>query len=322
MRRRRPGIAALLLVFLFAGDVPAQETREHELPDLEEEVGVMKHLRARMTLANRFVGSADFGDFEASSNQPEGRLRVDMPVARNMALRLMATGRALLYDFDGSTSDFASRDDPFDGLYSASLRLQGGYLFAEDQTLFRDDERWALIVQGGARSSWEGGSPFVEGLRGGGSLAAGYRIADWLEIAAGVSLASRLTRSGVRVAPLFEFDWRINDAWTLKNYGLGLQLERKLGRHLAIYARARLEGSRYRLGDRGGEIGRGTLGVRQVPAGLGLDWRIARFVRLRLLAGAIAYQRLQLRDEDDNRIGEVTAEDASPYVSIRIDLRH
>ena len=57
-----------------------------------------------------------------------------------------------------------------------------------------------------------------------------------------------------------------------------------------------------------------------VPA-LGVDWRIARAFRLRLLAGAIAYHRLRLRDDDGDRLGTVTADGPSPYVSLRFDLR-
>jgi hypothetical protein len=318
-RWQRCSIAFLLV--LAAGAARAQETREHELPDLEDEVGILDHMKLRLTLANRFVGSADFGAFDASSNQPEGRLRLDVPVARNAIVRLMATGRALLYDFDGPTAAFASGDDPFAGLYSVGLRLQAAYLFDERPTLFHDDERWAVVVQGGALSRWEGGSDVADGLRGGGSIAAGYRIGEWLEIAAGVTLGSRLNRSGVGVSPLLEFDWRISDTWKLKSYGLGLQLERSLGERFTVFARARAEGSTFRLEDRGGTVGKGTLSVRQVPAALGIDWRIARFLKIRLLAGAIAYHRLRLRDEDRNRIGHVTADGASPYVTLRIDLR-
>jgi hypothetical protein len=320
MKRWQRCVIAFLLL-LASGAARAQETREHELLDLEEDVGVLEHMKLRLTLANRFVGSADFGAFDASSNQPEGRLRLEVPVARNAIVRLMATGRALLYDFDGSTAGFGSGDEPFERLYSAGLRLQAGYLFDEGQTLFRDDERWAVVVQGGANSSWEGGSDIADGIRGGGSIAAGYRIGDWLEIAAGVSLGSRLSRGGIGVSPLLEFDWQISDAWKLKSYGLGLQLERSLGERFTVFARARAEGSKYRLDDRGGTIGKGTLSVRQVPAALGVDWRISRFAKIRLLAGAIAYHRLRLRDENRTRIGQVTADGPSPYVTLRIDLR-
>lgn len=312
----------MAVVLLLSGAAAAQEVREHELPDLDEEVGILDRTKLRLTLADRFVGSADFGSFDASSHQPEGRLRVELPVARDTLVRFMASGRALLYDFEGGAGGFGGDGEPFGNLYSAGLRLQAGRLLPEGWTLFSDGERWALVVQGGARASWEAGADVVDGLRGGGSVAAGYRLRDRLEVVAGVTLGSRLVGSGVGVRPLLEFDWRINEAWKLRSYGLGLQLERRLGERWTVFARTRLEGSRYRLADRGGEDAPAALGVRQLPAALGVDWRLARALKLRLLAGAVAYHRLQLRDEDGDRTEHVRADGPSPYVTLRFDFRH
>jgi hypothetical protein len=314
------GLLVLASCLFAAAAARAQETRDHELPDLEEEVGVLDYLKLRLTLADRFVGKSDFGAFEASSNQPEGRLRIEMPVAKNVGIRLMGTGRGLLYDLDGTTSDFLP-GATFDEFYNANLRLQGAYLFDEDWTLFSDQERWALIVQGGAGWSWEDGSDPNDGLRGGGSVVAGYRLGDTLELAAGISLGSRFLKGGVGVFPLIEFDWRINKDWKLKSYGVGLQLERILGENLSLFARARFEGTTYRLDDRGGSVGKGTLRARQVPAGLGIQWRIARFLRIRLIAGAIAYNQLRVKNQATDTIATVTGTPA-PYASLRIDLRN
>jgi hypothetical protein len=318
---RLAGLYAALAALALPATVGAQETREHELPDLEEEVGYLDYVKLRLTLANRFVGNADFGAFEATSNQPEGRLRVDFPVTHNLGMRLMGTFRALIYDFDGDHSAFLP-GDPFDALLSAGLRLQAAYLFDEDQTLFSDDERWALVVQGGARSAWEQGSRMDDGLRGGGSIAAGYRLGDTLEIAAGVSVGSRVLRSGVAVGPLIEFDWRINEDWKLKSYGLGLQVERRLGEQLVVFARARSEGSSYRLADRDGALGKGALSVRQVPAALGLRWRPLDFLSIQIQLGAIAYNKMKLRNSNDDTVGSVTASGPSPYATLRFDVRH
>ena len=71
MRRRSSCLTLALL--LVVGSARAQETREHELPNLEEEIDALDDVKVRLTLANRFVGNADFGTFEATSNQPEGR---------------------------------------------------------------------------------------------------------------------------------------------------------------------------------------------------------------------------------------------------------
>ena len=302
----------------------AQETRGSEFPDLEEdELGVLDVLKVRLTLAERYIGNADFGSFDATTHQPEARLRVSMPLSRKAAVRLIGTGRALLYDIDGSSNLFGTgvtTDKPFDNLYSWGLRLQGAYVFDPEWTAFSEDERWLLLLQGGVRATWEGGSDMGDGLRGAGSIAAGYRLGDRLEVAAGISLGSRLLRSGVGISPLLEFDWRINEDWKLKSYGTGLQLERTLTDDWIVFTRARLEGSSFRLADRGGAVGKGSLRVRQVPVGLGVQWKPLRMLRLRLTAGVVAYNQMRLKNENNDIVTRITS-DPAPYVAFRVDLR-
>jgi len=300
-----------------------QETREHDFPDLDRDVGMLKHVKLRLKLANRFIGQADFGSFEVNSYQPEGRLTLTVPVAKNAGVRLLGTGRVILYDFDG-VSDLAGEspgsEKPFDALNSWTLRLQGAYLLDEDATLFSDKERWSILVDAFGKARWEAGSDVSDALTWGGTLALGYKLAKRLEVAAGLSIGTKLMESGIGVSPFIEVDWRINDDWSLRSYGMGLQVERTLTERLALFARARLEGSSYRLDDRGGSIGKGSIQVRQLPAGLGLRWDLARRVRLTTALGAIAYHRLRVKDEDEDVVGSETA-DPSPYVMVRFDLR-
>lgn len=308
----------LAIVFLVgaAGTAIGQETRDHDLPELGFDLGRLGRVKPRVTLADRFVGGADFGSFRASSNQPEGRVQLNLRLAHEVSVRVVSRGRALLYDFDGPVGGI----DPFDDLFSVGLGIQSGYLLPERWTLFSEGERWALVAETGMRASWEGSSAWTRGLRGGGSLAAGYRLGDRFEAAAGFTLLSRLTGSGVRAVPLLEFEWQIDDAWTLGSYGVGLQLERKLGKRVALFGRARYERSRFRLGDRPG-LGRGTMRVFQVPVGVGVDWRITSFLRLRVLGGVMAYNRLEQRAENNDLVGRVTAQGASAYGAVRLDLR-
>jgi hypothetical protein len=323
-RRTPPWLLATALLLIAAPHAAfGQETREHDFPDLDREVGVLKHVKVRLKLANRFIGQADFGSFKADSYQPEGRLAVTVPVAKNAGVRLLGTGRVILYDFDG-VSDLAGEgtrsEKPFDALNSWTLRLQGAYLLGEDATLFSDEERWSILVGAYGKARWETGLDISEALTWGGTLAAGYKLGERLEVAAGLSIGTRLIRDGVGVSPLIEVDWRINDNWTLRSYGVGLQLERVLTESLMLFARARLEGRSYRMDDRGGAIGKGRIQVRQLPTGLGLRWDVARRFRLTAAVGAIAYQRLRVKSEDNEIIGSETAE-PSPYVMVRFDLR-
>jgi hypothetical protein len=300
-----------------------QETREHDFTDLDRDVGLLKHVKLRLKLANRFIGQADFGSFEAVSYQPEGRLKLTVPVAKNAGLRLLGTGRVIIYDFDGASNlagDSPGSEDPFGSLNSWTLRLQGAYFLDEDVTLFSDKERWSILVDVFGKARWESGSDLSDALTWGGTLALGYKLAERLEVAAGLSIRTRLLRDGIGVSPLIEVDWRINDDWRLRSYGVGLELERRLTERFRLFARARLEGRSYRLEDRGGTIGKGRIQVRQLPTGLGFRWDLTRRFRLTAALGAIAYHRLRVKSEDDETIGSETA-DPSPYVMIRFELR-
>ena len=70
---------------LAAAPALAQETREYDLPTLEEQVKEERSLtelvKIRFKASNRFVGLADFGDYRANSYQPEARLKVTVPLA-------------------------------------------------------------------------------------------------------------------------------------------------------------------------------------------------------------------------------------------------
>jgi len=318
------GIASTVLLASSPQLCKAQETRGSEFPDLDEQPGVLDYVKARLTLAERYVGNTDFGAYSATSHQPEGRLRVTVPVSKNAALRLMGGGRALLYDFEGPTDFFEPGplpERPFGNLYSWEFRVQSAYLFSEDQTLFFDDERWLLLLQVGTKSGWESGAEMKDGLRIGGSVAVGYQLSDRLELAAGISIGSRLLKDGVRVSPLIEFDWRISDKWRLRSYGIGLQLEYALIEDLLVFTRARFESNSYRLDERPGVVGSGSLQVRQAPVGLGVQWRPWRFLRLRFIGGVVAYNRLRVKDEDDNTLAKRRS-DTAPYFALRVDLSY
>jgi hypothetical protein len=312
---------------MLAFGASAQETREYDLADLEEQVGeegsYLDHVKVNFKASNRFVGMADFGDYRANSYQPEGRFKVTLPVAKNAGIRLMGTGRMLRYDFDKDRANLGigtRSDGPFDDLYSWTARLQGAYLLDENLTLFSSRERWSLLLDTFVRSRWEQGADMSDGVTGGAGLAIGYKLGRKLEVAAGVSLRSKLSGNAIGVRAFAEFDWRINDDWKLSSQGLGLQLERRLGERFTVFGRARWEGSTFRLDDRGGNIGRPRLKIRQLPVGVGLWWNIGRSLRVTTLGGVMAIHRLRVEDDDGHEIDTDTA-NPSPYFLVRIDFR-
>jgi hypothetical protein len=267
------------------------------------------------------VGAADFGSFEANSNQPEARVRIDIPVAENAGFRIQGTGRMILYDFRGDSSLAGSVSDeaPFRDLYSWDTRIQGAYLLDEELTLISEEERWALLAQAGVGADWEESSSMNESLRPNGGVALGYRWRDRLEVAVGITLSEELLEGGVQVGPLVEFDWRITDAWTVRSHGLGLQVERRINESWVVYAQGRLEGRSFRLADRGPGIGRGVLHLDQLPVGIGVQWKTGH-LRVRALLGGMFLQEIEIEDENGNRVDRERAP-PSPYVTLRFDLR-
>lgn len=305
----------------------AQETREYDLPRLEDDVRQERSLgdliKVGVKASNRFVGVADFGDYRANSYQPEFRVRLTAPLAENVGIRLMGTGRVLHYDFDDSDADLGigrTSGGPFDDLYSWTARLQGAYLGDESWTLFSESERWSLLLDLFIRAGWEKGASVSDAVRGGTSAAVGYRLGKTLELALGVSVRTKLRTGSLSVAPVAEVDWRINDQWKLSSQGMGLQLERRLGERFTLFTRARWEGSSYLLDDRGVGIGDAFLRIRQLPAGVGFWWNAGRHLRITALAGVMAIHKLRVEDEKGREIDTDTA-DPSPYFLVRFDLK-
>lgn len=323
--RSRLLLAAALCVL--APAALAQETREYDLPDLDKSVREESSLRDRVELSlkasNRFVGMADFGDYRANSYQPEFRLKLTTPLAENVGVRLMGTGRILHYDFDGGDADLgigSVSNGPFDDLYQWNARLQGAYLIDHGWTLFSPKEHWALLGESFVRASWEKGAAMGDSLGGGGSLAVGYRLGRKLELALGASMRTRLRNGKLAFTPVAELDWRIDDDWKLSSQGMGLQIERRLGERFTAFGRARLESNNYLLGDRGSEIGDAYLRIRQLPAGLGLWCNVGRHLRLTALGGVMALHRLRVEDQHGREIDSDTAS-PSPYFMLRFDFR-
>jgi hypothetical protein len=320
-------VLATCLLGLVPAAALAQETREYDLPELDKEVrqetSIGDLVKVGLKASNRFVGLADFGDYKANSYQPEFRAKVTAPVARNAGIRLMGTGRVLHYDFIDGESDLgigSVSGGPFDSLYNWTVRLQGAYLLDEDRTLFSKREQWSLMTDLSARAAWEQGANMGDTVGGGGSLAVGYRLGRTLELAAGVSLRTSLRTGKLKVGPIAEFDWRINDRWKLSSQGLGLKLARRIGERFTLFTRARLEGSSYQLADRGGNVGDAFLRIRQVPVGLGLQWEGKRDLRVTTLGGVMAVHQLEVKNRHGSTIDRDSAR-PSPYFLIRFDLK-
>jgi hypothetical protein len=305
---------------------PADE-RGGTLGRFEEDAELARARRAfsafRLRGNARFVPHSDFGEFETTYYQPGGRFKLTVPVSTNAALRLLVRGHAAIFDFHDVETDLfgpVSSSDPFDDLYNTTFRLQGGYQLPTEASLLHDDERWSFVGEGFVKARWEAGASFGDGVDGGGALAVGYKIGDWLELALGASIQTRMLKSSVSVSPVFEAKWRFADHWTIASRGRGAEIEYSFREGLAAFVTGRMEGNSYRLADRGGAIGQGRLKQRQIPVALGVRWDFVDYMRLTATAGAMAYQRIKIQNENRDTVSKVTA-DATPYFEIRFDLR-
>lgn len=311
---------------LLAGVGSAQEDEERDLSEFVREipeVDLLDQVKVRLKFRSEFVPDADFGSFSIDQYRPEVKLKVTLPVSSQMGLRIIASHRVEVFDFDGTSNLFGlgpTSSDPFDELHGSTLRLQGAYLFDDCCALFADDERWSLLGEGFWTARWEAGADLGSGSRGGGALAVGYRLPGLLDLTLGVRLSSKLLNNGVSVSPFVEFGWQISDRWSLRSGGMDAQLEYRLLDPLTLFAVGRYESQSYRLDDRPGGVGKGRVRIRRVPTGLGLRWNALPWLRITTTAGAMVWQELRVEDHDDNSLSSPTA-DPAPWFQLRFDFR-
>ncbi len=290
---------------------PNLHTIEAGVPDLT--LGGIP-IKVRFRSDTRFVVGSDFGSSDANLYWPRGSVRIGVPLSKRAAVRLRMSGGAAIYDFDGTTNLFGmgpSAREPFDNLYEGSLALEGEY---------RMTEAWGLFAQGFVLARWEDGASFDDAITGGGGLAVGYRIPDRLDVIIGGGLKSRLDRSSPRPYPLIDLTWMISDDWKFRVHGPGVALEYRFSDAFKIFLRGRLVRRRYRLDDRPGPMGGGTVRDRQVPVGLGFRWAVNRHFRFGATAGVMALHKIKVRDRNRETLGSISA-DPAPYFELRIDFR-
>jgi hypothetical protein len=276
----------------------------------------------RLYGGSNFTIGSDYDEFRATSYQPNGRLKVTLPVANNAALRMILRGSALLTDFDDvSTNLFGTptTSDPFGNLYATSLQIQGG-LRPGWSGLFTDEERWSLLAEGQARARWEEDASFDSSLTGGGSLGVGYQIGDWLEVLIGAGVETRMLRSGISIRPVFEVDWRFAEHWRVRTRGRGLQVEYDVNDDLSLFASGQMESRSFLTADRGPGIGEGRLRESGIPVGLGVRWDVRSYLELTLTGGAVLRQEIRAQDHNRNDLGHVRAGPA-PYLGLTLEFR-
>jgi hypothetical protein len=303
---------------------PRKRVEQRELVNLEKPAFPGSRVRDafRIRMESNFLPAAGFDHFDADLYQPSVRLRITAPLSERAVLRLTGRFQASLYGFDGTT-DFLgtgpSSGDPFDDFFRGSLALQGGFRLNRNRGLFVEDEKWSLLGVAFGRSRWEQGA-FADALTGGGALALGYEIEDLIRLALGVRVESRLDRSGAKVSPAVDLRWNVTDLFTVRNRGRGVQLEYRLTPRFELLLTGFYEGDKFLLDRRPGLPNDLTFRDERVQAGAGFEWKISRYFRMNLEAGAVAWRKLRVRSRGDGSLSSEKG-DPSAYLDVRFELR-
>ncbi len=271
------------------------------------------------------AGLEDKGSF--TTVRPALRLRAAAPLADRLTGQIVARYASTLYSFEGRQPWFgnappvtpAPSSNPFDDLHDARLSLQAAFELNQESHLLFSGERWALLGElfGGAR--WEAGA-FDDGLLGGGGVALGYEYPRKLRLVLGFAMRSRIAESGFTVDPVFSARWRVTEDLTVRSRGRGAQIEYRWSRRLMTYATAFRTGSSWRLDRRSGVPSSTVLNDKQTRAGLGLEWRPHRQLRMHLELGAVVDRELEVDVRNGGSLSEI---DGSPsaYLVVSFELR-
>ena len=329
------GIAALLLASPGArrsaaqpaeGGGPTRGGSEGALDDFVVP-GLPKGL-LRLEVGTGYAPSADAGGAEVEVITPAARLRVQAPLGERAGARAFIGFGTPLYDVQDSAdlfSDCTDGDgDPLecpapDEFYAASFGLQLAYLLNPNSFVFFDGERWAAIGEGFVRGRWERGA-FDRSLKVGTIAGVGYELAHHLRVAVGAQIDVAVDGGDVSVEPTGAFRWDITPTLRLANRGFGLQLELREFRPFEFFAAGYRGSDSYRLHDRNGLPSGAEFEDRRWQVGGGVEWKLARWLRLRTEAGAIVDRRLSIHADGEGTLSDEDV-DPSPYLDVRLEIR-
>jgi hypothetical protein len=279
-----------------------------------------------LELGSGFAPFADAGGSEVAVWTPGGRLRLQAPINERVGARAFIGFGTTVYDVQDSADLFSTCTDgdgeelecPVpDEFYSASFGAQAAYLLNPNSFVLFDGERWAFVGEGFIRGRWERGE-FAHSLKVGTIAAIGYELTKRLRVAVGAQIDVDLDGGGVSVGPTASFRWDITEALRLRNRGFGLQLELRAFRRVEFFVAGYRSSDSYRLHDRSGFPAGAQFEDRRWQLGGGIEWKLARWLRLRTEVGGIVDRRLSIHDEGTLADRDV---DPSPYVDVRVEWR-
>jgi hypothetical protein len=277
----------------------------------------------RVHFQSLFIPGAELGPGETTLYRPELRARVTAPITDRLVTRVSVLGGMGRYQFDGPDAfQYGGSSLTGDSLDLYQTRLSGEAAWRVNETgsfWLREGEVWSLLGGVVGASDFESGA-FDDGLTGGARFAVGYELPERLRFAAGVSVDTSLAEGGVGVSPTGSFEWSVSDRLTLRNHGLGLQVEYRVTPSVELFAKGFRTTQQYHLDGVNSVPGDLTFEDRQILAGGGLEWRVFRSLRVNAEAGAVSWRRVRVREDD---LGTLVAHRADPsaYFELRLEVR-
>ncbi|HEB88444.1 MAG TPA: hypothetical protein ENI85_02645 [Deltaproteobacteria bacterium] len=200
-----------------------------------------------------------------------------------------------------------SPDDPFDPMLDSALRVGGHIGFGRG---------FGLALGAGLAARHEIGADLKSALAVGGSIALEYRREDWLRVRLGVGMGTGIDRARLAASPVFRMRIRPRPDLWLEVGASGGRIEWAISPRLELSLFGGIDSRRYRLDERGGRLGAGSIEIEKSEVGMGIRARVGRTLRVRGETAVVLGRRISILDEDRR---SVDARDTrEPSVALRI----
>jgi hypothetical protein len=254
---------------------------------------------------------ADAKGRSASHTMTRGGVELEafIPVTEKLFITASLDYRRTSYDFNDAQTLIpgTTTGDPFDDFNTVSVSVQ---------PIFSLNRDWSLFTLAFASAGWEDGADVGESWRFGGVVGASYRFSEDLSLGFGIGATSQLEDDAF-VIPFIRVDWQIAEKWRFETRGIEGILFYEATDELDVFFRAAYERAEFRLDNNREVLPNGTKRDERLLVGLGVDWRPAQGLLLRVEAGAAAWQRFEYRDRSGGRVSN-TESDPAAYVGVSL----
>jgi hypothetical protein len=225
------------------------------------------------------------------------------------------SGERSKYDFKAgeeinSPPDPPAPDEPWDVL--SFVRLNMNVLVPLGRS------NWSIFAFGGVRFGWETGTDLDDGLSGSFAASVGYRVDERLTLQFGALLITRIEGDPL-VVPLIGLRWTPTDWLRVETRGPGIEGGLKPWSWLELTLGVRYDNRQFRLEEEREILASHIVEDQEVVVEFGLDWSPWDWLSFRGVAGFVAYQEFEVRDDDGDTVYK-SRTDLAPYLELTLAL--